>query len=235
MTEPVSYRLEAGIATLTLDDGKVNAMSPLMINAVNAALDQAAADRAAVLLTGRAGVLSGGFDLTVLAKGGAHAYEMLIGGFELAGRLLAFPAPVVVACPGHALAMGCFLLQGGDYRLGASGPHKIGANETAIGLNMPQLGIEMMRQRLAPAHFNRTLINAEIYSPQDAVAAGLLDRVVEPEQLMPEALAMAQRLAKLGRATFTTNKQLVRAQAIKAVEAALAADRASLAPLKGIS
>jgi enoyl-CoA hydratase len=232
MSEFVGYRLEAGIATLTLDDGKVNAMSPAMIAAINQALDQAAADRAAVLLTGRPGVLSGGFDLTVLAKGGEHAYAMLMGGFELAGRLLAFPAPVVVACPGHALAMGCFLLQAGDYRIGVSGAHKIGANETAIGLNLPQLGIEIMRQRLVPAHFNRTLINAEIYNPQDAIAAGLLDRVVEPEQLMPEALAMAQRLAKLGRATFATNKQLVRAQALKAVEAALDADRATLAPLR---
>lgn len=232
MTELVSYRLEAGVATLSLDDGKANVMSPAMIAGINAALDRASADRAAVLLTGRTGTFSGGFDLGTLAKGGDAAYGMLMGGFELAARLLAFPAPVVVACSGHALAMGCFLLQAADYRIGIEGPFKIGANETAIGLNLPALAIEICRQRLAPAHFNRVLINAEIYSPQDAVAAGLLDAVVEADQLMPDAQTMAARLARYGRATYATNKQLVRAQTLKAVEAALAADRATLASLR---
>jgi enoyl-CoA hydratase len=228
----VTYQLDAGIATIAMDDGKVNAMSPKMIGEINAAFDRAAEDRAAVLLTGRAGTFSGGFDLSVLGKGGGAAHEMLMGGFELAARVLAFPAPVVIACGGHALAMGCFLLQAGDYRLGINGAYKIGANETAIGLNLPALAIEVCRQRLAPAHFNRALINAEIYSPQDAVAAGLLDRVVDADNLMTEARTMAARLAKYGRATFATNKQLVRAATLKAIESALEADRATLAPLK---
>ncbi|MGH8454212.1 MAG: crotonase/enoyl-CoA hydratase family protein [Nevskiales bacterium] len=232
MNPLVSYQLNGGIATVTMDDGKVNAMSPQMIGELNAALDRATTDRAAIVLTGRPGVFSGGFDLTVMARGGANAYEMLMGGFELAGRILSFPAPVVMACNGHALAMGVFILQAGDYRIGVNGPHKIGANETAIGLNLPHTTIEICRQRLAPAHFNRALINAEIYSPADAVAAGFLDRVVEETELQTEAQAMITRLAKYNRATLVANKQLVRGQAIKTVTAALDADRTELAPLK---
>src|SRR5262249_35287160 len=155
----VDYRLDGSIATLTLDDGKLNVLSPAMLAEVNGALDRAAADRAAVLLTGREGVFSAGFALRVPSGPGAAAREMFLDGFRLAERILSFPAPVVIACPGHAIAMGAFLLLSADYRIGVAGPHKIGANEVAIGLIMPFFGVEICRQRLAPAHFHRAVIN----------------------------------------------------------------------------
>src|SRR5262245_27071908 len=114
----VSYRLEQSIATITLDDGKVNALSPAMQSQINRALDQAVGDRATVVLTGRPGVWSAGFDLGVLRSGGPAALDMVRSGFALAERLLAFPQPVVIACSGHAVAMGLFLLLSGDYRIG---------------------------------------------------------------------------------------------------------------------
>jgi enoyl-CoA hydratase len=94
------------VATITLDDGKVNVMSLAMQAEIHAALDRAESDRAVVVLTGRDGVLSAGFDLQVLSAGGSAAASMVIGGFELAARVLAFLRPVVVACTGHAIAMG---------------------------------------------------------------------------------------------------------------------------------
>src|SRR5579872_2344700 len=105
----VGYELDDGIATVTMDDGKVNAMSPRMLGDVNAALDQAEADRAVVALAGRPGVFSAGFDLSVIRAGGSRAVAMVRAGFELCERVLAFPRPVVVVCPGHAVAMGVFL------------------------------------------------------------------------------------------------------------------------------
>src|SRR5260221_3435563 len=151
----VSYALKDGIATITLDDGKANAMSPAMIGEINAALDQAENDRAVVLLTGKPGTFSAGFDLKVMGAGGPEAHKMLIGGFTLGERLLSFPHPVVVAVTGHAIAMGVFLVLGGDHRLGAEGSYKAGANEVAIGLTMPRFGTEMCRQPLPPAYFHR--------------------------------------------------------------------------------
>src|SRR5262245_31356964 len=103
-----------------MDDGKVNALSPPMLGELAGALDRAAADRAAVLLTGREAVFSAGFDLPTLRVGGAESVAMVRAGFELAARLLAFPTPVTIACTGHAVAMGALLLLSGDYRVGAA-------------------------------------------------------------------------------------------------------------------
>lgn len=224
MTTLVDYRLDDRIATITMDDGKKNALSPDMFAALSAAFDRAQEDHAVVILTGRDGALSGGFDLRVLGAGGTAAVDMIRTGFELAERLLAFPAPVVVACTGHALAMGAFLLLAGDYRLGVEGPYRIGANEVAIGITMPFFGIEMCRQRLAPVHFHRAAINAEIYSPDGAVAAGFLDRVVTASELADAARQTALDLARLDASVHTATKLRARGDTLKAIRAAIEAD-----------
>jgi enoyl-CoA hydratase len=224
----VTYALEDGIATITMDDGKMNALSPTMFAELNAALDRAKADRAAVVLSGRAGVFSAGFDLRVLRAGGPDSVQMVRTGFELAERILAFPAPVVVACTGHAIAMGVFLVLAGDYRVGTTGAFKVGANEVAIGIVMPHFGVEMCRQRLAPAHFHRAVINAEIYTPEDAVSAGFLDRVVSAGEVQEVARGVAGQLAKLDLHVYSATKLRAREHALKAVRAAIEADNGVL-------
>src|SRR5262245_42615458 len=134
----VTYRLDGRVATITMDDGKVNVLSPGMLAELNGALDRAVEDRAVVLLTGGGRVFSAGFDLKVLGAGGQEALAMIRAGFELAARVLSFPQPVVIACGGHAMAMGVFLLLSGDYRVGAAGSYKITANEVAIGIPVPR-------------------------------------------------------------------------------------------------
>ena len=175
MGELVSYNGADGVGTITMDDGKVNALSLHMLAELNGALDRAEADAVPVVVQGRVGTFSAGFDLRVLRGGGSDAYDMLRGGFALSVRLLTFPAPVVIACTGHAIAMASFLLLSGDYRLGTSGAFRIGANEVAIGLTMPLAAVEICRARLSPSHFNRSVINAEMYDPAGAVEAGFLD------------------------------------------------------------
>jgi enoyl-CoA hydratase len=229
----VTYRLQDAVATITMDDGKVNALSLPMLTELDAALDQAAADRAVVVLTGRDGVFSAGFDLPVLRAGGAEAADLLRAGFDLAARLLAFATPVLVACPGHAVAMGAFLVLSGDYRIGASGPYKITANEVAIGITMPHAAVEICRQRLTPAGFNRAVVIADVFSPEDAVAAGFLDRVVPAAELAEVAAAAAAELARLDLDAHAATKLRARRLAGTAVREAIdvhdAADRAQLA------
>jgi enoyl-CoA hydratase len=227
----VTYEVRESIATIRMDDGKLNVLSLEMFAALGRALDQAERDRAVVVLTGREGAFSGGFDLRVLGAGGRDAFELVRTGFELAERLLAFPAPVVVACTGHALAMGAFLVLAGDYRLGAAGPYKIGANEVAIGITMPFFGVEICRQRLAPAHFHRAVVNAEIYRPDDAVAAGFLDRVVAPSELQEVARSTAAQLATLDLRVHAASKLRARSHALAAVRAAIDADAAAFQAL----
>jgi enoyl-CoA hydratase len=220
-----AYRLEGAVATITLDDGKVNVMSPRMLADINAALDRAAADRAAIVLTGRPGIFSAGFDLATLRAGGAPAAEMVEAGFELAGRVLSVPAPVVMACPGHAIAMGLFLLLSGDYLIGADGPYKFTANEVALGITMPRTAIEMLRHRLTPAACLRALTLAEPFTPATATAAGFLDEVVPAGELAGAARDRAAALAALPRDALAASKQRIRAGQLRAVQAAIAADR----------
>lgn len=214
-----------------MDDGKANALSLDMLTQLGLALDRAASDRAVVVLTGREGTFSGGFDLRTLGAGGATAVSMLKAGFELAERLLAFPMPVVVACNGNAVAMAAFLLLSGDYRIGASGPHKITANEVAIGLTMPHAAVEICRQRLTPSHFNRSVILAEVYSPDDAVTAGFLDQVVPAPELAEAARNTAVRLYRLNMNAHTATKLRTRHQALTAIRRGIEADQAAFPAL----
>jgi enoyl-CoA hydratase len=222
----VSYHCDDTIATITIDDGKVNALSLAVLAELDAALSRAERDDAVVILAGRDGVFSAGFDLPVLRGGGPDALAMLRAGFELAARLLAFPRPVVIACTGHAVAMGVFLLLSGDYRVGITGPYKITANEVAIGLTMPRAAVEICRQRLTPAHFNRAVVLAETFTPADAVAAGFLDRTVEASSVHEVARVVAAQLATLDRSAHEATKRRARAQALTAIRSAIDADTA---------
>ena len=226
MATLVGYDPTDSVATITMDDGKVNALSLRMFTELNAALDQAQADRAVVVLRGRDGVFSAGFDLPVLRRGGSEAGAMVRAGFELAERVLSFPTPVVIACTGHAVAMGVFLLLSGDYRLGAAGSYRITANEVAIGLTMPRSAVEILRQRLAPAYFNRAVTIAEPFSPDNAVEAGFLDRVVPAAELHDTARVIATQLSALDMAAHQGSKLRARGHALAALRAAIDADAA---------
>ncbi|MGE5291285.1 MAG: crotonase/enoyl-CoA hydratase family protein [Micromonosporaceae bacterium] len=227
MTDLVSYTLDDAIATIAMDDGKVNALSPQMLKAINDALDRALADEAIVVLTGRPGVFCAGFDLRVLQEASREAIAMVRAGFELAVRLLSFPKPVVIACNGHAVAMGAFLLLSGDHRVGAAGPYKITANEVAIGITIPHSAIEICRQRLTPAHFSRATVLAEVYAPDAAVAAGFLDRAVAEADLAATAREVAEQLRALDLDAHAATKLRVRDNALAALRAAIELDEAA--------
>jgi enoyl-CoA hydratase len=222
MSELARYELDERIATITMDDGKVNALSISMLQAVHAAFDRAEQDGAVVILTGRENYFSAGFDLKVFASGDVdQVVEMLKLGATLAERILAFPTPVLVACNGHAVAAGAFLLLAADLRLGAEGPFRIGLNEVQIGLTMPWFAVELARQRLQPAAFSRAVVNATMYGPRDAVTAGFLDRVVGPGELGAQGLEGAMELAGLNVAAHAATKLRARGSALAAVRSAI--------------
>jgi enoyl-CoA hydratase len=211
-----------------MDDGKRNAISPRMLRDLNAALDRAEADGAVVILTGREGVLSAGFDLKTLRRGGAAALGMVRGGFALAQRLLAFPTPVVVACNGHAIAMGAFILLSGDLRITAAGPFKLWANEVAIGLTIPAAALEICRHRLSPAYLTRAALLAEPSTPENAVVRGFADEVVAPEELAEVARQRAEALTKLDLVAHTKSKRRARRKLLRSLRAARRRDTLSL-------
>ena len=180
MTDLVNYQLNDGVATITISNGKANALSHEVFDALNEALDRAEQDKAVVILTGQPGILSGGYDLKEIQKGPKEATALVSMGSKFTRRLAAFPFPIIGACSGHAIAKGAFILLSVDYRIGIQGSFKLGLNEVAIGMTMHHAGIEIARHRLTPAHFYRSVVNAEIFSPAGAVEAGFLDEVVAP-------------------------------------------------------
>ncbi|CAN1602940.1 crotonase/enoyl-CoA hydratase family protein [Pseudomonas mediterranea] len=225
MSDLIAYHLEDGIATLTLNNGKVNAISPDVIAAFNAALDQATEDRAVVIITGQPGILSGGYDLKVMTAGPKEAVGLVTAGSTLARRLLSHPFPVVVACPGHAVAKGAFLLLSADYRIGVDGPFSIGLNEVQIGMTMHHAGIELARDRLRKSAFHRSVINGEMFNPQSAVDAGFLDKVVSVQELQNAALEAARQLQKINMKAHKNTKLKVRKALLESLDTAILLDQ----------
>ncbi len=213
----VTYEFKDGIATITMDDGKRNALPPEMFKQIYAAFDQAEADKAIVILTGREDVFSAGFDLKVMKGGNANTFKMLKMGYSLTARVLEYPYPVIAACNGHCFAMGVFLLLSADYIIGTEGDYQVSANEVAIGLTLPRVAEEMLRLRLNPADFQRAGILAEYFSVEAARQAGFFDAVVPVAQLLPLAQEKAQAFAELDMDAHRKTKRRVRQETIKRI------------------
>jgi len=230
MSGPVTYSHKDSIAVVRMDDGKVNALGPTMQQALNEAIDQADRDNVgALVLTGNERVFSGGFDLKILTSGEAQpAIDMLRGGFELAYRLLSYPKPVVMACTGHAIAMGAFLLFSCDYRVGAAGPYKLMANEVALGLTFPHCGATILRSRLTPSAYRRATLLSEQFSPDNAVETGFLDRVVPAEEVHAAARDVARAATMLDLAVFARSRERLCGSLADELYRSIEADAAAL-------
>ena len=225
MSELIHYSCNEGVATLTLNNGKVNALSPDMIAAINRCLDQAEQDRAIVIITGQPGILSGGYDLKVITSSPENAFSLVAQGSTLTRRMLAHPYPIIVACTGHAIAKGAFLLLAADYRIGTEGAFNIGLNEVLIGMTMHYAGIELAKDRLTKPAFQRSVINGEIFNPNQALNAGFLDRVVPAEKLMETALEVAAQMKKMNMKAHSNTKLKVRKDLLDALDAAIELDK----------
>ncbi|SRX92107.1 putative enoyl-CoA hydratase EchA3 (enoyl hydrase) (unsaturated acyl-CoA hydratase) (crotonase) [Mycobacterium tuberculosis H37Rv] [Mycobacterium shimoidei] len=222
MSGPVSYRHEEPIAVITMDDGKVNALGPSMQQALHEALDNADRDDvSAVVITGNDRVFSGGFDLKILTSGEAQpALDMLKGGFELSHRLLSYPKPVVMACTGHAIAMGAFLLSSGDHRVAAPA-YNIQANEVAIGMTIPYAALAIMELRLTPSAYQQAAGLAKMFFGETAVAAGFIDEIVLPEMVIDRALEAAHEFANLNQKAHAATKLRTREAALSRIRAGI--------------
>jgi enoyl-CoA hydratase len=210
------------VTVVTFDDGKANALSHDAIRAITAALDAAAGDAKAVVLAGRPGRFSAGFDLSVMKGGPDDVRALVRAGADLALRLYTFPRPVVLAATGHALAAGAILLMSGDVRIGAEGAFKIGLNEVSIGMPVPHFAVELARDRLSRRHLTSATLLAAVYDPQGARDAGYLDAVVAPESVVAAAVERATALAAtLSTPAFEATRATLREPVAAAIRARL--------------
>lgn len=222
----VSYERDGSVAVISIDDGKANALSPDVLTAISECFDNAQADGStAVLLEGRPGRFSAGFDLSVMTAGVEPMQALVTQGAELLLRIFTYPVPVVAACTGHALAGGALILLVSDVRIGAEGDFKIGLNEVAIGMGLPIFAVEFARYRMPPSRFDTALLG-EVFGPEEAVRAGYLDRT--SANVIDDARASAQQLSALRAGAVRRTKELARAAIARQLKQTLYADMASL-------
>jgi enoyl-CoA hydratase len=230
-TDAVSTeRRDDGVLVCHIDDGKANALSKDIIAGVLAAVDEAESDDSitALVLHGREGKFSAGFDLTVMRAGDLGAMSDLVSdGGELVRRLYGASVPVVAACTGHALAAGALVLLGCDVRVGADTDCKIGLNEVAIGMVLPDWAFTIAMARLSNRHLQRSVATARITDAATAVDVGYLDEVVPAEQVLGTAVARAAEFAALHPGAYRGTVQKLRGTVLVAMSEQIAADRAA--------
>ena len=213
---------EGDVSIITLDDGKANVFSSAMSSTINQLLDEVPNDKGALLITGRQGLLSGGFDLKTMTGGEAKdIIEMTVNGFKLLARIYGFSRPVVVASSGHAIALGAFLLCCADYRVGAKGKYLVQANEHRNNMSIPIPILEISKSRISKRHWHRAILNAEAYPIDQSVEAGYLDEVVEEEDLMKRAMEVATDLATLGHPHYQMTKDLDQKDILERINAGI--------------
>ena len=212
-----NIKTDENVSIITLDDGKANVFSPTMISQFNLLLDQVPTNKGSLLIHGRPGMFSAGFDLKVMMSGSEPAVQMVQSGFTMLKRVFSFPRPVVAACSGHAIALGAFLLCSSDHRIGAKGEYKVGANELRNNMIVPTPLLEIAKFKLNKSHKQRAILNAEMYSIEDAVEPGYLDEVVDADKVFEIALAKAKDLAVLAHPQYNETKKLDQVDVIQKI------------------
>jgi enoyl-CoA hydratase len=228
MRNSTSIEIADGIAWITIDDGKVNALSTELIGEVSSALDAALDAEAVAVLTGREGIFSAGFDMTTFSRGRDAGLEMLRAGAEIIIQLLAHPLPVVSVCTGHAYPMGAFLLLASDVRFAIPGDWRIGMNETAIGLTVPNFALELARHRLTPPGF-ASISSGAMFGPDEAQRLGYVDRIVAKDRLGDAVKDEAIRLQGLDMPSFAATKARVHDRARASIRTAMESELQSIA------
>lgn len=219
----ISLDITGDIATITLDDGRANAIDPAWLDAFLSTFDEAEKGAKAIVIAGREGIFSGGFNLKWMPTAtAAQLGELLDKGGELICRVYGSPRPVVAACTGHAIAMGMFTMLACDTRVGAKGDFKFGANETLNGMNLPVFASEICKARLEETSLTKLVIQSYMFGPDEALDYGALDMVVDPGEVLASAQNIAAKLAQLPGGAYGTNKLALRQPVIDRIRATTA-------------
>jgi enoyl-CoA hydratase/carnithine racemase len=222
------------VATLTLSRGKVNAINPDLVEALERRLDEVEADGGirAVVLTGRGSFFSFGWDVPELLAYEPDAFAGFVTRFtRLYRRLFAFPKPVVAAINGHAPAGGCMLALACDVRIMSSASARIGLNEITFAAGLPAGSIEMLRFWVGSARATRVVVTGALFAGPEALELGLVDRLMPPNDVREAAQVEAESLASKAQPAYAMTKKLLRQRALEDMEALEAASISVFVPV----
>ncbi len=230
---PVNTSVTGTAVVARLDDGGPNVIGFTAVDGLNSAIDRAIEAELPLVVVGREGMFSAGFDLKVFDQGVEEFAGLVMQGAELLHRMVAAPVPVVIAASGHAVAMGALLLLAADYRVGVDGRFKIGLNEVSIGMTLPNFALTLAENRLSKRHFLRATTLAEMHRPAAACDVGYLDEVVAVDAHPAAALLKAESFSKLSRGAFAGTKARARGSLAASLAAAIAQDKADFEESQG--
>jgi enoyl-CoA hydratase len=217
----IQRTLHDGILTLRLAHGKASALDVELLDGLQRELDGAAGDVRAVILTAAGSIFSAGVDLIRLTREGPDYVRRFLPLLSsVVRRLFTFPRPVIAAANGHAIAGGCILVLACDVRLMAQGGGRIGVPELLVGVPFPAAALEVVRFAVPANQVQSLIYTGRTLEPQEALAAGLIDEVVAPAQLLPRAQEIAQQLAMIPPDVYRLTKQSLRAEALARIERA---------------
>ena len=226
----VTAERHGSVLLVRVDDGKANAFSVPMLAALDAQIDAAETDDGvgAVVIAGNDRAFFAGFDLNVIRDGDRAAIgELVSAGGAMVRRAYGASVPVVAACTGHAVAAGALLLLGCDHRVGPDAPVKIGLNEVAIALTLPDWALTISKERLSKRHLQRCVANARLLDGAGAAEAGFLDEAVAPDAVVGRALEVAAELAEmLDARAYASTVRALRGDVLAEMDASVERDRA---------
>jgi len=187
-------RRSDGVAVITLDRPKVNSLSIELLTQLRTVAEGLHRDPpGAVVVTGGDRIFAAGAEI---AEFGGPVEAAHIGGLfvEALGEVAAIPRMVIAAVSGYALGGGCELALACDVRF-ASTRAKFGQPEILLGIIPGGGGTQRLARLIGPARAKDLILTGRQVAADEALAIGLVDRVVEPDDLLPTALAYAAELA----------------------------------------
>jgi enoyl-CoA hydratase len=213
--EQIAVERHGGTAVLCLASGKLNAVTPLLLEEALDALAGIARDpevKAVILTGGESRFFSFGLDvaglLPLARKDMAIVLDNLVAVLK---NLFFFPKPVVAAVNGHAVAGGLLLAVTADYRIGAEGSFSIGLSEVNLGVAAPAVSLRIMAHQIGEARTREAALTGKIYNPAEALRLGLFHEVVPPDRLRHRAQEKASQLGGLPPGGVALNKRYLAA------------------------
>jgi len=209
MADPIAtLSKESDISIIKLDDGKANAFSYDMLSQLNELLAKVPRDSGALVITGREGLFSGGFDLKTLATGDMEKITKMVQlGYNLLLELFSFDRPIVAAVSGHSIALGLFVTCSADYRIAIDGKYVCQANEVRNNMDIPTQIMEILKARVNKKYFYPAVYHSDAYSVQESIEVGFIDEVVSEDQFMERAMEKAKELATLPHPFYANTKK----------------------------
>ncbi len=220
----IAYTIENNRASITMDDGKANAMDFHYFEEMNSALTEIESSGSRVLIIkGRQGFFSGGLDLKLMSTLAPNDIDKLAETFARTMlRVFLYPIPTVALCTGHAIAGGAMLAFACDRRHIMNGNYRIQVNEIAIGIPLPSWMLLIGKSAIPSALRTEALLHAKTYTPEEAHDAGIFHGLVDNGEDITVAInSEVEALMSLNKPAYSISKKRLREKEIKEVLAIL--------------